>query len=189
MTIHPRPGRARRMGVLLMAAFVLATTIPVTVSAAGRGATIVRGVQHEYGSCGNGTGYLMTGDLEGCWWIDTFNVKPMPVQGTLLATGEEHFTGWLGERYGTFYTTYSFTARFDGATELHGRCHHPIIGGEGDFAGARGVLNFTDIVDTDPVSYPYWGNIQLDRGATTVTIAVTPSVAAAAEQGVSSAPC
>jgi len=189
MTIHPRSGRARRMSVLLLAAFVLATTIPVTVSAAGKGATIVRGVQHEYGSCGNGTGYLMTGDLEGCWWIDTFNVKPLPVQGTLLARGEEHFIGTLGGRYGTFTTTYTFTAKFDGATELHGRCHHPITGGTGVFAGARGVLNFTDVLDTDPVSYPYWGNIQLDRGATTVTIAVTPSVVAAAEPGVVSASC
>lgn len=188
MTIHTRPGRARRMGVLLVAAFVLATTVPVTVSA-GKGATIVRGVQHEYGSCGNGTGYLMTGDLEGCWWIDTFNVKPMPVQGTLLARGTETFIGTLGGRHGTFRTTYTFTAKFDGATELHGRCHHPITEGTGVFAGARGVLNFTDVLDTDPVSYPYWGNIQLDREATTLTFAITPSVATAAEPGVATAPC
>ena len=82
----------------------------------------------------------------------------------MLAHGREHFTGWLGTRYGTFYTTYTYTARFDGAVELHGRCHHPITGGNGDFAGIRGELSFTDVVDQEPFSYPYWGNIQLDRG-------------------------
>ena len=30
----------------------------------------------------------------------------------------------------------------------HGRCHHPITGGTGDFAGATGVLRFKD----DPVA-------------------------------------
>ena len=48
-------------------------------------------------------------------------------------------------------------------TELHGRCHHPIVGGDGVFAGARGELSFTDVVDANPVYYPYWGNVQLGR--------------------------
>ena len=69
----------------------------------------------------------MTGSLDGCWWVDTFEVKPMPVQGTMLAHGTEHFTAGSATLYGTFQTTYTYTARFDGAVELHGRCHHPII--------------------------------------------------------------
>ena len=157
--------------------------------AADRGAVAVRGVQGEYGSCGNDDGYSMTGSLVGCWWVDTFDVKPMPAQGTMLATGTEHFIGCLGDVCGTFFTTYTYTARFDGATELHGRCHHPIQGGTGGFAGASGELSFTDVVDTNPVYYPYWGNIRL-AGGTTTTIASArlASRTSSATQG-ATAPC
>lgn len=179
--------RLRRAGVVLMAAFALATTIPVTVSAAGQGSTIVRGIQHAYGTCGDGTGYLMTGDLEGCWWIDTVDVGPS--RGTFLATGTEHFTGWIGSRYGTFYTTYTFTAQYDGDVELHGRCHHPVVRGDGDFAGISGVLNFTDVVDVDPPYYPYWGTLRLSAEAGTLSIAVGPATANAAGSGSVKAPC
>lgn len=163
---------------------MVAALAPSIALAGGRGATIVRGIQNEYGSCGpNGDGYLMEGSLTGCWWVLTFDVKPMPVQGTVLATGVEHFEGCLGNVCGTFDTTYTYTARFDGSTELHGRCHHPITAGTGTggFAGARGVLSFTDVVDQDPFFYPYWGNIQLERdGAASDTGASSIATPAAA---------
>lgn len=183
--------RLRRGAMVAVAAVAVAVAaaVPVTVEAGGRGATIVRGIQHEYGTCGGGTGYLMTGDIEGCWWIDTFDVKPLPVQGTLLARGREHFTGRIGSRYGTFYTTYTFTAKFEGDTELHGRCHHPVVGGDGDFAGISGVLNFTDVVDTDPVYYPYWGNLRFPGDKAAITISVGPATVNAAAPGVATAPC
>ena len=154
-----------RRAVAFLAVGLLAAVFPGSALAAGSGATVVRGIQHEFGSCqiDGVDGYLMDGTLTGCWIIDTFEVKPMPTQGTMLAHGTEHFEGYLGGKFGTFKTTYTYTARFDGATELHGRCHHPIIDGDGVFAGARGELSFTDVVDANPVYYPYWGNIQLGR--------------------------
>jgi hypothetical protein len=164
--------RRPRLAATIVAVGLLAVVVPGTALGAGGGATVVRGIQHEFGSCQieGVDGYLMDGSLTGCWIIDTFEVKPMPVQGTMLAHGTEHFVGYLGGAFGTFQTTYTYTARFSGATELHGRCHHPIVGGDGVFAGARGELSFTDVVDTDPVSYPYWGNIQLGRKAGALSV-------------------
>jgi hypothetical protein len=188
-----RNARHRRQAAVIATTIALvAAFAPSIALAGGRGATIVRGIQHEYGSCGlSNDGYLMTGSLDGCWWVDTFEVKPMPVQGTMLAHGTEHFTGWLGSRFGTFYTEYSYTARFDGAIELHGRCHHPIIGGIGDFVGIRGELSFTDVVDQEPFSYPYWGNIQLGGDGTTTLArtAVTATLASATVASAASGPC
>lgn len=191
MSLGRRTGIGRRVAATIIAVVMLAAVVPGTVGAAGNGATVVRGIQHEYGSCGNADGYLMDGALEGCWWVDTFEVKPMPAQGTMLARGTEHFTGCLGRVCGTFWTTYTYTARFDGATELHGRCHHPIVMGIEGFSGARGELSFTDVVSSEPFFYPYWGNIQLGRRpAETVaqTAAVASRTATATASSVS-APC
>lgn len=191
MFVRRHISRARRVAATLSAAVLLALVVTSTVGAAGGGATIVRGIQHEYGSCGNSDGYLMTGALDGCWWVDTFELQPHPAQAGMLARGTEHFTGCLGSVCGTFTTTYTYTARFDGATELHGRCHHPVTGGTGGFAGARGELNFTDVVDQEPFFYPYWGNIQLGRGSTTVastTVALAARTAPGRAPAVA-APC
>jgi hypothetical protein len=57
-----------------VAAVVLAAAIASPTGAGGKGAIVVRGVQHEPGSCDTGNGYLMTGPLDGCWWIDPFDV-------------------------------------------------------------------------------------------------------------------
>ena len=158
MSFTMRTSRTRR-AVAILAVGLLAAVVPGTALAAGNGATVVRGIQHEFGSCqiDGVDGYLMDGSLTGCWIIDTFEVKPMPVQGTMLAHGTEHFVGYLGGVFGTFRTTYTYTARFDGATELHGRCHHPIVDGSGVFAGARGELSFTDVVDATPGLLPVLG--------------------------------
>jgi hypothetical protein len=189
-------GRARvatRIAGIVGAAFLVVAMIPASASAAGARATIARGIQHEFGSCGStNDGYAMTGSLQGCWWVDTFDVKPMPTQGTMLAHGREHFEGCFGAVCGTFTTTYTYTARFDGATELHGRCHHPITGGTGGFAGASGELSFTDVVDAEPFYYPYWGNIHLDPIAA-VSSAVTTTASKvrtnASAKAVAVAPC
>jgi len=168
-----------RRAVAVLAVGLLAAVVPASAQAAGGGATIVRGIQHEFGSCQieGVDGYLMDGALEGCWIIDTFVVKEKS-GGTMLAHGTEHFVGWLGGKFGTFHTTYTYTAQFDGDTELHGRCHHPILGGDGVFAGARGEMSFTDVVDANPVYYPYWGNIQLGRTGATKSISRIGAVSA-----------
>ena len=184
----------RDVATIVVAAALLAAIVPASAVAAGHGATIVRGIQHEFGSCGtNNDGYAMEGALVGCWWVDTFDVKPHPAQAGMLAHGKEHFIGCLGTVCGSFETTYTYTARFDGATELHGRCHHPLTEGKGTggFAGARGELSFTDVVDAEPFFYPYWGNIQLGRDAQSVATASRTSAlrtSASAKQA-ASAPC
>ena len=82
---------ARGAATFIVVAAMVAAVAPASILAAGHGATAVRGVQQAYGTCGNDDGYRMDGALTGCWWVDTFEVKPMPAQGTMLATGKEHF--------------------------------------------------------------------------------------------------
>jgi hypothetical protein len=174
--------RTRTLGRSMLAAAVLATVLAGAALAAGTGATIVRGIQLAAGSCENG-GYAMTGALEGCWWIDTFETKSDPDKAHYVATGTEHFTGWLGSAFGTFFTTYRFTAKTDGpwptSAEIHGRCHHPVTEGTGAFAGISGELSFHDVVDVSPPYYPYWGNLRLATSSGGATIAVNQQAAAA----------
>ena len=167
MRVRARTSR-RAVGRLLAAALFVAALIPASASAAGNGATIVRGIQQAAGTCANG-GYAMTGALQGCWWIDTFETKSDPTKSHYRATGTEHFRGCLGSVCGTFTTTYSFTAKTAGpwptSAEIHGRCHHPVTGGTGGFRGASGEISFHDVVNVSPPYYPYWGNVHLAKGS------------------------
>lgn len=179
MTIE-RPARHRpsgRLAVLPLLAALFGSLLSTGAVTAGNGTTIIRGVQLEYGSCGDGTGYQMTGSLVGCWWIDTFESKTDPARSNFRATGTEHFVGCLGTICGSFTTTYSFTAKMDGpwqtSAEIRGRCHHPVTGGTGGFSGATGQISFRDVVDVSPPYYPYVGNIHLagtDGGTTRVKV-------------------
>jgi hypothetical protein len=114
----------------------------------------------------------MTGGLIGCWYEDTSNLRKatLSASGTyeLIYSGTEHFTGCLdvdgdrqcsGDPKGTLYFTYTFTTLIDSLTlaEIRGRCHHPVVGGTGDFANATGVLNFHD--DVTNGTSPYMGHI------------------------------
>lgn len=177
---QPRSTRRTRWAALaVVAAVAIGAAVPTAAAASrGQGATIIRGIQLAYGTCGGGTGYQMTGALDGCWWIDTFEPRTDPTRHTLIATGVEHFEGWIGAYFGTITTRYEYSAKMDGpwvsSAEIHGRCHHPITGGTGDFAGASGELSFTDVVDVDPPYYPYWGNIRVP-GLGSLTVASSSS--------------
>jgi len=133
----------------------------------------VSGIQSPGGTpaCGDTSAFTMTGGLIGCWYTDTFNPKKSNASASgkyqVIYTGTEHFTGCLdsdrdggcsGDPTGTFYTTFTFTAQFDlTLTEIRGRCHHPIVSGTGDFAGATGVINFKD--DISNGTSPYMGHV------------------------------
>lgn len=178
MTIdHPARHRpSGRLALLPLLVALLGSLVSAGAVTAGNGATIIRGVQLEYGSCG-GTGYRMTGSLDGCWWIDTFESKTDPARSNFRATGTEHFEGCLGTICGSFTTDFSFTAKMDGpwqtSAEIHGRCHHPITGGTRGFEGATGQISFHDVVDVSPPYYPYVGNIHLagaDGGTTRIKV-------------------
>lgn len=166
--------KASRMALIV---FVAGTVLSLA-SAANAGVTQVSGVQTPVGSenaCFSQdvlASYTMDGGLVGCWYIDTFDIRGEgQPSGTIQATGTEHFVGCLdsdgdgacgaGDPQGTFGTTFQFSGKYDVTTgaEIHGRCHHPIVSGTGDFAGGTGVLNFTDIVTTGASLYT--GNVSL----------------------------
>jgi len=180
MTDHSasHAGTARRWATISLLAAVLASLLlPGVATAAGIGATVVTGTQLAYGTCGaNRDGYQMTGDLVGCWWITEFESTTDASKHNVRATGTELFIGSLGSLSGSFTTTFGYTAKMDGpwvsSAEIHGRCHHPVVAGTGDFAGISGELNFTD-VNVNPPSYPYWGNLRIAGQSLTLNSATT----------------
>lgn len=153
--------------LILLVAFAAAVAVVAVQAAAGAGATVVRGDQLLAGasSCPDadeGT-YKMAGDLVGCWYTDTFEIRNVTPGGGFHASGTEHFVGCLNksgnQTCGTFTTTFTFTAKYAVTLEeIHGRCHHPITGGTGGFAGASGELSFKDIPSEG--RFPYHGPIR-----------------------------
>jgi hypothetical protein len=123
----------------------------------------VSGIQSPPGSptCSDPTASnAMTESLVGCWYTDTANVTKDTIISngteTVHVAGTEHFVGCLDvdgdglcagdDPQGTLSFTFTFIGQYDATTgnEIRGRCHHPIVSGAGDFAGATVVLNFKD---------------------------------------------
>ena len=122
-----------------------------TASAGDRGTTQVGGLLEpdQDGSCtarpDAAATYDVSGSLVGCWYVDTFIVDHDSNAGGFVSHGTETFDGCLGTTCGHLFTTYTFTAKYEGDVEAHGRCHHPIVGGDGGFAGAGGVIAMKDL--------------------------------------------
>lgn len=167
--------KAFRLVVVLVLAVAAAMT--VVQAGSGAGAIAVRGDQWtlraELPPCDNENPdtYRMTGDLVGCWYTESFDVTQSKdnAGGSFKASGSEHFVGCLntngnascdpGEPSGEFWTTFTFTAKLDpSGSEIHGRCHHPVVRGTGAFQAIRGVLSFKDIPSKG--QFPYHGNLQ-----------------------------
>lgn len=170
------PRRVReRLRAMAFTASVAASVLAILAIPASAGTTQVSGVgafnvgcQPPAGSPPANTGDyppidLSEGSLRGCWYtyVSSFQLNP---SGTYIEQGTEVFVGCLdGTICGTFETTYTFTAKFVDETfteEIHGRCHHPIVGGTGDFAGAKGVILFKD--DVVNLEYNYRGHIAFE---------------------------
>ena len=106
---------------------------------------------------------LMTGDLEGCLYTFAETAQSSP-SGTYRETGTELFVGSYSDGSGTFETTYRFEAKYedvaDPATEIFGRCQHPIVEGSGTgvFEGVSGILLFKD--DIEAGNFPYRGHLR-----------------------------
>ena len=136
----------------LIGTFSLATSV-----LGASGATSVAGRQVPVESC-NGVAeaaasFEMTGNLDGCWYADSFNLTAASPGGVVVVSGLEHFVGCISTKCGTLFFKFVFVGKFDAAgAELSGGCHHPILGGTGDFVGASGELNFED--DPDGSSFP-----------------------------------
>src|SRR5262245_31955192 len=77
--------------------------------ASGAGSTHVDGLLEldESGACpadlNAAATYVVSGSLEGCWYVDTFNVDHANNAGGFVATGTEHFDGCLDARCGTLH--------------------------------------------------------------------------------------
>ena len=112
--------------------------------------------------------FSMSGSLVGIWYTDSQVCHAIPGKNeeTWPCTGTEHFVGCLdadgngvcNEASGTLYLEFSFT----GTPVGNGRCHHPIVGGDGAFTGATGQLTFKDRLGAcGIVETTYKGHISL----------------------------
>jgi hypothetical protein len=116
----------------------------------------------DSGSMGANFALIMTGDLEGCLYTFVETAEPSP-SGTYRETGTELFVASDG--VSTFETTYRFEARYedvtDPATEIFGRCQHPILEGSGTdiYEGVTGRIDFKD--DVEAGNFPYRGHLRL----------------------------
>jgi hypothetical protein len=122
----------------------------------------------------------MLGDLIGHWTVRSarglagYSIPEEP--WTLVHTGQERFVGCLdrnysqrcdpGEPSGALGFDYVLWMQYDPDSGwlIKGRCLHPITGGSGDFAGARGVLIMRDgpVGPGEVVNSMYKGEIVLN---------------------------
>jgi hypothetical protein len=99
----------------------------------------------------NMTTEKISGDLVGTWKLTHFKIRAHnPV---FYATGTERFTGCLdrnrdrsctGDPTGTLSFTFRYWARMKGNDVLLGTCSHPVTGGTGGLAGAKGFVMMVD---------------------------------------------
>ena len=155
---------------LAIVAFIsVASTAPSPALAGGATQISGVGVFADTGDCnpeGVGADYavIMHGDLEGCLYTD-FEPGVSSPSGTYRETGTELFVGEYNGEVGTFETTYRFEAKYedvtDPATEIFGRCQHPIVEGSGTgiFEGVTGRLDLKD--DIEAGNFPYRGHLRL----------------------------
>jgi hypothetical protein len=111
---------------------------------------------------------ILDGNLKGCLYTFVGPTKSSP-SGTYRETGREVFVGSIrgGTGSGTFKLTYRFEAKYedldDPATEIFGRCQHPIVRGSGTgvFEGVTGILLFKDVIEAGEAPYfPYRGHLR-----------------------------
>jgi hypothetical protein len=157
----PSPS-ARIAGAVVAVAATLAVAAP-----AGAGTIQLSGTQTAVDESA-GTS-RMHGSLVGDWAITSFNVlTPAPI---FHAQGTEHFSGCLDRNRdgscshdpsGTLELTIDYQAMYDppGSQNLvWGACLHPVTGGTGAFASARGVITMVDTPTSNGVVTEYIGNL------------------------------
>jgi hypothetical protein len=162
--------RARVVGAIAATAAALTVAVP-----AGAATIPLSGTQTVVDE--NAGTFKMHGSLVGDWAITTFDV--IDTAPVLHAKGTERFVGCLdrgrdgscnGDASGTMKFTIDYSALFDppGSKNLvWGACLHPVTGGTGAFAGARGVIVMADTPTANGVTTSYIGNLTLagkDRG-------------------------
>jgi hypothetical protein len=136
-----------------LAAVAIVLVVAGLASVAQAGTIQVSGVQSPQQADGS---YLMGGSLIGVWWITSFYVRGWEVSGGVQGSGTETFVGCLdangnatcdsGDAAGTIDFAFTYSAKYDPSfsVEVHGRCHHVVVGGTAGFSGVGGVLDFKD---------------------------------------------
>jgi hypothetical protein len=120
--------------------------------------------------------YEMRGSLIGDWhYMPREVLHNDPDRPTLyVESGVEVFTGCIDRRprdgqctdrdaQGELHFAFLYWASYDLSGDLiRGQCVHPITGGRGDFAGARGLLRMVDRPAGDEVKTTYRGKVELN---------------------------
>jgi hypothetical protein len=117
--------------------------------------------------------YKMRGSLVGDWdYIPTEVLHNTPT--LYVESGVEVFNGCIDRRprdgkctrhdyRGELHLAFLYWASFDLSGNLiKGQCVHPVTGGQGAFAGARGLLTMVDRPVGDQVNTTYRGRIRLN---------------------------
>jgi hypothetical protein len=144
--------------------------------------------------------YKMRGSLVGDWhYIPKEVLHNDPDNPTLyVEAGVEVFNGCIDRRprdgkctgrdyRGELHLAFLYWASYDLSGNLiKGQCVHPVTGGKGAFAGARGLLNMVDRPVGDEVKTTYRGEILLNA-VPTEGDADTPSASSSAGATVASA--
>jgi hypothetical protein len=167
-------GRSTVSPLTTVALVALGAVVVLSSPVYAGGATRIGGIGYfadpGAGECiddaeGNGSDFAlrMTGDLEGCHYVFVAEAE-CTSSGAYRETGTEIFVGEYNGHPGTFGTTYLFTAKLgdcrDLATEIFGRCQHPIVRGSGTgvFEGVTGRFDIKD--DIEAGNFPYKGHLR-----------------------------
>lgn len=160
---HSRTLATALLGLAICCALTAASAQAKVVSVSGTQTV----VDEEAGT------YRMEGDLVGGWRITSF--KELATSPLYQAKGTEAFRGCLdrgrdggcsGDPSGKLRLRFRYWALFASDESLRaGACWHPIIGGTGAFAGARGAMQMLDAPTETGVETTYVGRIRMGGGA------------------------
>jgi hypothetical protein len=160
----------KKLGGLVIVVTAVASAA-VAVATAGTGATVltVRGTQtvvdEQKGR------YEMHGSLVGAWNTTAFTLNYAGADGQVVVSGKETFAGCHdadrngacdpGEPKGTLRFSFIYWAAYKPGTKtlVKGQCVHPVVGGTGAFAKAKGVLHMTDRPSKGGVLTTYTGTL------------------------------
>jgi hypothetical protein len=172
-------GRIGLMAATLTACAAGLALVSLAVAAPGPKPIAVKGTQTTVD--GKPGTYWMSGSLVGAWDVTAFTLRYAGPDGELVGTGKELFRGChdtdrngacdAGEPSGTLRFSFVYWARYKPGTEtlVTGRCVHPVIGGTGAFAKAKGVIHMFDRPGKNGVLTTYRGTLAVP-GITTAAV-------------------
>lgn len=164
-----------RLAAVVSVCLAVLAIVSLAASAASSRPLVVRGTQTVVDEP---TGrFQMHGSLVGSWNTTAFTLHYAGADGQLVGSGKETFRGCHdtdrsgacddGEPAGTLRFTFAYWATYKPGTEdlVRGQCIHPVVGGTGAFAGAKGVIHMTDRPSKRGVLTTYAGTLDVPRSA------------------------